>query len=64
MMKFNVYFRNNLGQTISLIFNPNRTVDEILTAYLKKIKKQNLMVKKTILNFYLMVNFYFLEIKL
>ena len=38
--KFNVYFKNNLGQTIPLIFNPNRTVDEILTAYLKKIKKQ------------------------
>ena len=38
--KINVYFKNNLGQTIPLIFNPNRTVDEILTAYLKKIKKQ------------------------
>ena len=44
--KFNVYFRNNLGQTISLIFNPNRTVDEILTAYLKKIKKQKFNSQK------------------
>jgi len=45
-IKINVNFKNNYGQITNLIFNPNRTVDEMLTAYLKKIKRPELIGKK------------------
>ena len=45
--KINVVFRNNQGKKITLILNQNRTVEEMLTIYLKTIKKPELIGQKS-----------------
>ena len=41
--KMNVIFRSTHGEIITLLLNPNRTVDEMLTIYLKTINKPELI---------------------
>ena len=42
-IKYNVIFQNDQMKKTVLILNPNRTVDEMLTAYLKRIKNPELI---------------------
>ena len=37
------FFQSNYGEIITLLLNQNRTVDEMLTIYLKTIKKPELI---------------------
>jgi len=45
-LKYNVVFIDNISNRNNLVLNPNTTVDEMLTAYLKKIKKPELIGQK------------------
>ena len=44
--KFSVIFKNQFAKKTVLLLIPNRTIDEMLTAYLKKIKKPEFIGRK------------------